>query len=363
MLVLPLIFCHCCLPQVTDHKGHLVYLSKLMPPPFAALHYKWMRVSAAEKNNARLCDTQCPVWLCDTGPCDTGSVTLALTHAWGMCIIQHDSTITRALPGACRIQVAYTAALQDAGPKPAMGSCRAGGTVPMLTAKGAQLPVRLTISSKEGPNDKPLHVVAVEKSSWEEGMDERRLSMRIDDKGVVEELVSDQRMRMHTVLAVYSPACSVCSCCHATSCPSSLSSPPSQRSCRPLSSLQEPCCTQKYRAECDGHGTALQVGSANPHLYGFKPANLVGRTLSHFVDALEPYASTLPELVTAMVTKAAEKPGLSWRVGIHPPWEPGCSGMSVTQVSSSRLCCRACSRASHGSGAHGIAASLSCMCG
>lgn len=89
------------------------------------------------------------------------------------------------------------------------------------------------------------------------------------------------------------------------------------------------------------------MGSANPHLYGFKPANLVGCTLSHFVDALEPYASTLPELVTAMVTKAAEKPGLSWRVGIHPPWEPGCSGMSVTQVSNSRplvgpgRCCRA----------------------
>lgn len=181
----------------------------------------------------------------------------------------------------------------------------------MLTAKGAQLPVRLTISSKEGPNDKPLHVVAVEKSSWEEGMDERRLSMRIDDKGTVEELVSGQ---------------DACACMLWISSLIAVSAAAAMQSVHHMVASPELC-------RC---GTALQVGSANPHLYGFKPANLVGCTLSHFVDALEPYASTLPELVTAMVTKAAEKPGLSWRVGIHPPWEPGCSGMSVTQVSKSR---------------------------
>jgi hypothetical protein len=68
------------------------------------------------------------------------------------------------------------------------------------------------------------------------------------------------------------------------------------------------------------------------HLFGFKPASLLGRSLSHFVDALEPHHACLPDLVAAMLAKAAEKPGLSWRVGVHAPWEPGCSGLSATQV-------------------------------
>ncbi len=68
------------------------------------------------------------------------------------------------------------------------------------------------------------------------------------------------------------------------------------------------------------------------HLFGFKPASLLGRSLSHFLDALEPHHASLPDLVAAMLTKAAEKPGLSWRVGVHAPWEPGCSGLSATQV-------------------------------
>ena len=81
-----------------------------------------------------------------------------------------------------------------------------------------------------------------------------------------------------------------------------------------------------------------QVGAAAVHLFGFKPAALLGRSLCAFVDALEPHQASLTELVSAMLVKASEKPGLSWRVGVHPPWEPGCSGLSPTQVRRRRRC-------------------------
>jgi hypothetical protein len=85
--------------------------------------------------------------------------------------------------------------IQDAGPKPAQGSCRAGCTVPLLAANGTQVPVRLAISSREGPGDKPLHVIAVERSGWEAGSEERRLSVRVDERGLVQELVGGRPLQ------------------------------------------------------------------------------------------------------------------------------------------------------------------------
>ena len=160
---------------MTDHKGHLVYitsslgqmlgysqkqlarfdLSKLMPQPFSTLHYKWMKVRAA-----------------------TGCEPRAARGALDCCISPAEHCTPTPTP------------MQDAGPKPGLGSCRASSTVPMLAANGSQIPVRLAISSKEGAGDKPLHVIAVERSSWDAGLEERRLSVRLDERGVVQELVS-----------------------------------------------------------------------------------------------------------------------------------------------------------------------------
>lgn len=63
-------------------------------------------------------------------------------------------------------------------------SCRNAATVVMLDSKKQPHPVKPHLSLRE-ENDIITHVVNIEFSSWERGLDERRLSMVIDEAGMV----------------------------------------------------------------------------------------------------------------------------------------------------------------------------------
>ncbi|KAG2450719.1 hypothetical protein HYH02_004557 [Chlamydomonas schloesseri] len=126
-------------------------------------------------------------------------------------------------------------------------SCRNAATVVMLDSKKQPHPVKPHLSLRE-ENDVITHVVNIEFSSWERGLDERRLAMVIDEAGVIQ-TVSDTPMGV----------------------------------------------------------------------FGIKPASMVGHSVAEYIDALSPLRGELPEVIKKMVALQTEKPGYSWRVGVHPP--------------------------------------------
>ncbi|GLC33063.1 hypothetical protein PLESTB_000374500 [Pleodorina starrii] len=126
-------------------------------------------------------------------------------------------------------------------------SCRNAATVVMLDAKKQSVPVKPHLSIRE-ENDVITHVVNVEFSTWERGLDERRLSLVVDETGVVQS-VSDTPMGV----------------------------------------------------------------------FGIKPTSMVGHSIAEYVDALSPLRAQLPEILKKMMAVQTEKPGYTWRVGVHPP--------------------------------------------
>jgi len=72
--------------------------------------------------------------------------------------------------------------MKEAGTKVPKQSCRSGATVVMLGANKAPLPIRPKIMTRE-VEDSEQHLVQVEMSSWERGMDERQLVLTLDTHG------------------------------------------------------------------------------------------------------------------------------------------------------------------------------------
>ncbi|GLI64845.1 hypothetical protein VaNZ11_008226 [Volvox africanus] len=126
-------------------------------------------------------------------------------------------------------------------------SCRNAATVVMLDSKKQSHPVKPHLSIRE-ENDVITHVVNVEFSSWERGLDERRLALVVDDAGVIQS-ASDTPMGV----------------------------------------------------------------------FGIKPAAMIGHSIAEYVDTLSPLRSQLPEILKKMMAVQSEKPGYTWRVGVHPP--------------------------------------------
>ncbi|GFR48517.1 hypothetical protein Agub_g10412 [Astrephomene gubernaculifera] len=126
-------------------------------------------------------------------------------------------------------------------------SCRNAATVVLLDSKKQSHPVKPHLSIRE-ENDVITHVVNVEFSTWERGLDERRLALVIDEDGMV-----------------------------------------------------------------------LSVSETPMGVFGIKPASMVGHSIAEYVDVLSPLRSQLSDIIKKMIAVQAEKPGYSWRVGVHPP--------------------------------------------
>ncbi|KAG2493479.1 hypothetical protein HYH03_008295 [Edaphochlamys debaryana] len=126
-------------------------------------------------------------------------------------------------------------------------SCRNAATVVMLDSKKQPHPVKPHLSLRE-ENDVITHVVNIEFSTWERGLDERRLALVIDDAGMITS-VSDTPMGV----------------------------------------------------------------------FGIKPASMVGHSIAEYVDVLSPLRNELTDIVKKMTQVVTDKPGYSWRVGVHPP--------------------------------------------
>ncbi|KAF5841393.1 hypothetical protein DUNSADRAFT_13056 [Dunaliella salina] len=72
--------------------------------------------------------------------------------------------------------------MREAGAKVPKQSCRSGATVVMSGANKAPLPIRPKITTRE-VDESVQHLVRVEMSSWERGMDERQLVLTLDTHG------------------------------------------------------------------------------------------------------------------------------------------------------------------------------------
>lgn len=70
------------------------------------------------------------------------------------------------------------------------------------------------------------------------------------------------------------------------------------------------------------HGVVLTVNTASKTLFGFPPANLIGKHLSSFVTSFEAWRKKFGEtdsLLSMLAVLAQEHPGRSFRTGVHVP--------------------------------------------
>jgi len=68
----------------------------------------------------------------------------------------------------------------------------------------------------------------------------------------------------------------------------------------------------------DVDGTVQSVVSKTPSsLFGVKPHLLVGKTVASFINVFSEFAKDREELMESVIQRASERPGFSWRVGVH----------------------------------------------
>ncbi|GAX73193.1 hypothetical protein CEUSTIGMA_g646.t1 [Chlamydomonas eustigma] len=165
------------------------------------------------------------------------------------------------------------------------GSCRCNSTVVMSDSNGCGIAVKCTLSERE-INEKMHHVVILEKSSFEAGVAQQRLRVKLD------------LQRPGMVLDLHQQAATV--------------------------------GERKYF----GNGAERKVAeeayalASSTGAFGQKQAMYYNRHVSSFIDifrmAREREGGTISsctKLLEDMIAIARMKPGLSFRVGVHPPLE------------------------------------------
>ncbi|GFH16403.1 PAS domain-containing protein, partial [Haematococcus lacustris] len=104
-------------------------------------------------------------------------------------------------------------------------------------------------------------------------------------------------------------------------------------------------------------GKVTRVGSASSSLFGFDPQQLVGKSVTTFIDCLAPEPDALEDplgqsgtgveaeedpaetaaMMVALAKRATQQPGMSWRVGVVVPLDPSIDVEALGEIGQSLL--------------------------